>query len=292
MAKKKVHAEEHPDETWLIPYADILTLLLALFIVMFAMSKVNQEKFEEVSQAFSIIFKGGSGVLGNGNVVVVHDGSGASTTSDGSYQYNFNFPDSSEASSSTDSSATVSALDSPVITNITIEKGIYNYSTEDIRMNEIKDQLEREIATSGYNGKIAVTLTPVGLVISLQEVVLFESGDAEVAASVYPMLNEIAKMLKGLENQIKVEGHTDNVPICNSKYRSNWDLSAYRAINVMNYVVNAGNLNPARFYTVGYGEYSPKYDNTTDEGRAMNRRVEIFVIRKYPLSSESSATSK
>jgi len=288
MTKKKAHAEEHPDETWLIPYADILTLLLALFIVMFAMSKVNQAKYEEVSKAFSIIFKGGTGVLGSGNTIVVQvDGgsdSGSTSGVDGG--------NASTSDSSSSTSASQSSLDSSIITSITIGSGVYDFKSEDIKMNEIKDHLEKEIAASGYTGKIAVTLNPAGLEICLQEIVLFRPGDADINSSVHPLLQQISRMFKELENSIKISGHTDNIPMRNQKYRSNWDLSAMRAINVMNYIISSENLNPARFLVQGYGEYMPKADNTTEEGRALNRRVEISVLRKYPLDSESQTTSK
>lgn len=290
MAKKKVHAEEHTDETWLIPYADMLTLLLALFIVMFAMSQINQAKYEEVKEQFGIIFKGGTGVLGSGNTAVVHI-AGSKDTSDGSFTPGSAGTDSSPASSDP-SSAPESSLVSSNIVSITIGAGVYDYTSEEVKMNEIKERLEKEITESGYKGKIAVTLNPAGLEICLQEIVLFQPGDADVEATVYPILKEISKMFKELDNNIKIEGHTDNVPIHNSKYRSNWDLSVMRAINVMNYIIGCEDLNPAKFFIQGYGEYAPKTDNTTDEGRAQNRRVEISVLRKYPLDSESAATSK
>lgn len=107
--------------------------------------------------------------------------------------------------------------------------------------------------------------------------------------SVFPLLLEISGMLNRLDNTIKIAGHTDNIPINNQKFRSNWDLSAIRAINVMEFMVNQGKVRPERFVIEGYGQYSPKYDNSTEEGRAKNRRVEIFLIRKYPLEQEDSS---
>lgn len=241
MSKKKVHHEEHIDETWLIPYADMLTLLLALFIVMFAMSKLDVEKMEKVSQQFNIIFSGGSGVLEkNGTSLIPMD----------------NLPTLNEQ--------------------------------EEDKMVEIKQDIEKEIKSSGYSDKISVTLGEKGLGISIQDVVLFNSGKADVLTDVHPMLLHISEMLEGLDNDIKVVGHTDNVPIRTAQFRSNWDLSAMRAINVMNFFIDNGGLDPARFSFEGYGQYLPKYDNSTDEGKAKNRRVEIILIRKYPLNESNS----
>lgn len=241
MSKKKVHHEEHVDETWLIPYADMLTLLLALFIVMFAMSKLDNEKMEKVSEQFNIIFSGGSGVLEkNGTSLIPMN----------------NFPSLNEQ--------------------------------EEDKMTEIKLNIEKEIKSSGYSDKISITLDEKGLGISIQDVVLFNSGKADVLNNVNPMLLHISEMLKGLDNEIKVVGHTDNVPIKTAQFRSNWDLSAMRAINVMNFFIDSGGLDPARFAFEGYGEYSPKYDNSTDEGKAKNRRVEILLIRKYPIVQDNN----
>ncbi len=239
MSKKKVHHEEHVDETWLIPYADMLTLLLALFIVMFAMSKLDNEKMSKVSEQFNIIFSGGSGVLEkNGTAIIPMD-------------------------------------DIPSLK-----------TQEEDKMTKIKEDIETEIKGYGYSDKVNVTLNGEGLEISIQDMVLFKSGKADVLAEVNPMLLHISEILKSLDNDIKVVGHTDNIPIRTPQFRSNWDLSAMRAINVMNFFIDNGGLKPERFSIQGYGQYSPKFDNSTTEGKAKNRRVEIILVRKYPLTED------
>lgn len=238
MRNKKVHHEEHVDETWLIPYADMLTLLLALFIVMFAMSQTDKEKFKKVSEQFNIIFSGGSGVLEqNGNVVI---------------------PESAGTSYDT------------------------NGVIEEDKMNEVKLMLEEEIKSKGYSDKVKVGLNKEGLEISIQDAVLFNSGEAEVLKEVSPLLLQISTMLQKLDNDIKIVGHTDNVPILTDKFRSNWDLSSMRAVNVMKFMVDAGKLHAEKFSIQAYGQYKPKFDNSTQDGRAKNRRVDIFIERKYP----------
>jgi len=240
MRKKKQHHEEHADESWLLPYSDVLTLLLALFIVMFAMGQTDAAKFKAMSEQFNIIFAGGSGIL----------------ESDGN------------------SVAPTGASGTEALTNTQIEENT---------MSEIKSTLEAEIATEGYSDRVKVGLSSEGLEISIQDAVLFNSGDAEILKDVSPLLAKISNMITGLDNEIKIVGHTDNVPIKNDKFRSNWDLSSTRAVNVMNLMVSTGKIHPEKVSIQAYGQYMPKVSNDTEAGRAQNRRVEIFIIRKYPV---------
>ncbi|GAA0076518.1 flagellar motor protein MotB [Clostridium sp. CTA-5] len=239
MKKKKEHHEEHVDETWLIPYADMLTLLLALFIVMFAMSKVDNQKLQQASEQFSVIFSSNSGLIGQGG----------------------------------NQSAPIENSPTPEVSPA---------ATEDGKMTEVKQMLEKEIKQEGYSDKVKVDLNEGGLEVAIQDVILFNSGDANVLKDVSPLLLKISGMLKGLDNNIKIVGHTDNVPISNSNFRSNWDLSAIRAINVMNFMVSSGGITQDKISIEAYADQKPKFDNSTEDGKAKNRRVEIFVGRKYP----------
>ena len=240
MSKKKQHHEEHVDEAWLLPYSDMLTLLLALFIVMFAMGQTDKAKLKAMSESFGVIFSGKESVMeSDGNSVVPME-------------------NSMEGTGKSDAVA------------------------EQDKMTEIKKMLEQEISKEGYTDKIKVELNGDGLAVAIQDVVLFNSGEANVLNGGTPLLSKIASMLHGLDNQIKIVGHTDNVPIKNTNFRSNWDLSSMRAINVMNYMVGASGLSQDKVSIQAFGEYKPKASNDTEQGRAQNRRVEIFVVRQYP----------
>lgn len=240
MRKKKEHHEEHVDEAWLLPYSDMLTLLLALFIVMFAMGQTDAGKFKAMSEQFNIIFAGGSGVMQqDGNSVIPME----------------------------------------------ISPGQAEYD----KMNEVKKMLEEEITKEGYSDKVKVDLNSEGLEISIQDAVIFNTGEAEVKNNLSPLLVQVSNLLQGLDNQIKVVGHTDNVPIKNDKFQSNWELSSMRAINVMNFIVSSGKISADKVSIQAYGEYMPKFENTTEEGRAKNRRVEIIVVRKYPEITEEKS---
>lgn len=249
MSRKKQHHEEHLDETWLLPYSDMLTLLLALFIVMFALGQTDKAKFQALSRQFNIIFAGGTGVMQqDGSSMIPMDGEGGQNTT----------------------------------------TGVYNTKTEEDKMTEIKKMLEQEIGKEGYSDKVKVELTNGGLEITMQDAVLFRSGEAEIVNNVSPILSKLSDMLRNLDNKIKIVGHTDNVPIRNTRFRSNWDLSAMRAINVMNYMVTSTGITADRASIEAHGEYAPKYDNRTEEGRTKNRRVEIIVIRKYPADEKKT----
>jgi flagellar motor protein MotB len=132
-----------------------------------------------------------------------------------------------------------------------------------------------------YEDKIKVDLNSEGLTISIQDTVIFNSGDAQILDKFDPVLMQISNMLRNLDNDIRISGHTDNVPIKNSKFNSNWDLSYERALNVMNFMIGKGKIGPNKFVIQACGEYKPKYDNSTEDGRAKNRRVEILIVRKY-----------
>jgi len=163
-----------------------------------------------------------------------------------------------------------------------------NAVVEDDKMKEILKTVEQEIEVKGYSDKVKVISYNEGLEITIQDVALFNSGEAEVLKSVEPLLLQITSTLSPLDNTIKIVGHSDNVPIYTEKFRSNWDLSAMRAINVMNFMVDKGKLKKENFSIQAYGEYKPIADNSTAEGKSKNRRVEIFIVRKYPLNNEQA----
>jgi len=249
MRARKVHHEEHVDEAWLLPYSDLMTLLLALFIIMFAMSQVDKEKLERMSEQFSVIFTGGTGVMKKESTTIV--------------------PQKTSTFEATPKSA-----------------------PKPDSMKGLETSLEQKINESGLSGQVQVALNSEGLEISIQDVALFDSGKATVLDRVRPLLLEISKMLYTINSSVRIAGHTDNIPIHTAEFRSNWDLSAMRAINVMNYMVSDGGLQPEKLSIQAYGEYEPKFSNDTEDGRAGNRRIEIMVMRSGTLNSNIAANPK
>jgi len=149
---------------------------------------------------------------------------------------------------------------------------------EEREFAELKRELEKQL-----RGKIGVDIEKKGLVITLANNILFDSGKAQIKEDAYPVLNKIANLIKtkAPNKNIGIEGHTDNVPIKYSDWKSNRELSTARANNVYHYLVDNGLLSPSKSTTIGYGEFQPVASNDTEGGRAKNRRVEIVILPQY-----------
>lgn len=257
MEKKYKHQseEEHTDETWLIPYADLLTLLLALFIVLFASSQVDQFKFEQISKSLSGAFTGGFSFLQPSSVVPPDN------------NVNLSYFTEQERRDGNDLS------NSEILERIQQE-------TEDL--NALKMQLDVYIADNGLTDALETHLNQQQLMITISDSALFDSGSAVVKQESQLLAIAIADMLEAhAQYEIIIAGHTDNVPIRTAEFPSNWDLSAKRALNFMKILLANSESDPARFSTVGYGEYRPIASNETAEGRAENRRVEVSILRNF-----------
>ena len=143
---------------------------------------------------------------------------------------------------------------------------------------KIKDNIMTYLQQKGVEDKVTLQVGPRGLVISLKDTEFFDSGSATVRPDSLPLLENIAKAVDKYSNSIRIEGHTDTIPIKNSQFPSNWELSTARATNIVHYLVTSHGISPDRLSAVGYGEYRPVSDNGTDEGRQKNRRVDIVVL--------------
>lgn len=236
--RKKKRDDGHVDESWLLPYSDLLTLLLALFIVLFASSSIDESKFSQISSVFNQIFDGGTGVMDNSaptTVPVPKDSSG----------------EENESSS---------------------------YLEDQQSLEEIQDRLDEYIAVHELENQFQTKLTEEGLLITIRDSILFESGKATIKPQYSSLARDIANLLVFEKpRQIVVTGHTDNVPINSSEFPSNWELSMMRAINFLKILVGTNDLDPQLFSVKGYGENQPVATNDTVEGRSKNRRVEVLV---------------
>jgi chemotaxis protein MotB len=237
--KKKHHDENHIDETWLIPYADLLTLLLALFIVLFASSQIDSKKFQQIARSFNSALEGGTGVL------------------------EFQNPVEEE-------------LEQPPLN----QKGEINEKRE---LQQVQQKINHYIEQKNLTGQLKTTLTEEGLLVTILNDVLFDSGSAEVRTQDRKLVKEISQLLvMNPPRSIIISGHTDNVPINNSQFASNWELSVMRAVNFMSLLLENKQLDPRWFSAKGYGEYKPVASNHTEEGRKKNRRVEILILPNEP----------
>lgn len=246
-AKKHKH-EEHMDESWLVPYADVLTLLLALFIVLFASSSVDQIKLERMSAVFNQVFDGGTGFL--------------------------------------DQPASIESPDAQ-IDGQTEQNSAYLKDQQEL--DEIKDSVDNFIAVNELEGQFATEMTEEGLLVTIRDNILFDSGEAEVKPEYMPTIKELAAVLvSDPARNIVITGYTDNVP-AGPNYSSNLELSLLRASKFYLALITSNNqLDSSKFSAKGYGENNAIAPNDTAEGRAKNRRVEVLI---QPNVAEDGSTT-
>lgn len=148
--------------------------------------------------------------------------------------------------------------------------------------------IEKFIKENNLSDSISVAVTKNGIAIRMMSPILFQIGKANLKRSGLPILQKIVELARTFPNKIRVEGHTDNVPIHNSEFPSNWELSAIRAINVIHFFQNSGEISPKRLYYVGYGSNKPLVPNTSEQNRAKNRRVEIYLEKVNPVEVQAN----
>ena len=253
MSRRKAHAEAHANnERWLLTYADLITLLLIYFIVLFAMSQINVNKYHELAQAMSNAF----------NLVPSQGGSSNSV-----------LPPASRM------------VMPPVSPMYTEHSGNTGTSRQSLAQVEHKLQV---IADQSASGSLDVRKTSRGVVISVEDNALFPEGSAMLSPKALQVLDKVAAVLVRTTNHIRVEGYTDDTPIHTAEFPSNWELSTARAINVLHDLIDRGHILPSRLSAAGYGEYFPRVPNTTAANRAENRRVDIVLLRNATMAQEPS----
>ncbi|OME78701.1 flagellar motor protein MotB [Paenibacillus sp. FSL A5-0031] len=257
--------EEHVDESWLIPYADLLTLLLALFIVLYSMNTVDEKKFEEMSRAFNITFNSGTGELDQNSIVL------------NKFENN-----EINAGKRRKSEQQVQEQQVQQVQQVQEQQLQGLMEIEQEELEEIKNQIDQFIKIENLQSQLETKLNQSELMITISNTALFEPGKDRIIPEVKKLANTISSVLQQYpEYEIMVSGHTDNIPISTSEFRSNWDLSSKRALRFMDIILLNKKLNPKKFSTAGYGEYRPIASNSTMDGRSKNRRVEVSIIRKY-----------
>lgn len=265
--KHKKH-EEHVDESWLLPYADLLTLLLALFIVLFASSNASEAKFEQMSQVFNEIFSGGENVLDYASLVENNDSEDQIDPIDGANEAELTEEERMMQEFLNEQELRESAVAADLAELVTIQKEIEAYIDE----NNLSDQF-------------ATQLLDEGLLLTIKDNVLFASGSATVQDAYKGVAREVAQLLEfDPPRQVVISGHTDNVPIGNANFSSNWELSVMRAVNFMKIVIENPELDPRWFSAKGFGEFQPLSTNDTVQGRGQNRRVEVLILPRVAIN--------
>ncbi len=245
MAKDKCPECKQIVPEYMATYGDLVTLLMCFFVLLFAFSEIDAQKFEAVMQSFS----GSAGVLSGGKAVseteLIFDALPESQTTEPTQNY------------------------------------------EDLEI--LKEIIDQYIASNDIDFEIEVSLDSRGLVIRFPDNALFDSGSSDLKTASIDTLTFLGQLLKDtkfVDRAIRVEGHTDNIPISTLKYPSNWELSTARATQVVKFFVTQSEIKPLRLSASGYGEYHPIDDNQTREGRAKNRRVDVVVLNKINESTQ------
>jgi len=218
--KRKKHNEHVSNDRWLLTYADLITLLLGLFVILYAMSNIDKKKYSQWVAAFG-------GEFGSGKVEMENGGA------------------------------------------------IMSELTEELRVEKLLKQI---LQIDGKNSSLSISIDERGVTIHIQEELLFPSGESKLKGSSYTMLDSLSSALRKIPNDIRIEGHTDNIPIATAQFPSNWHLSVSRAMNTGYYLIERHKFNPEKLSVVGYGDGKPIAPNTTEKNRALNRRVDIVVL--------------
>ena len=268
MAKRKKQ-EGLPKRSplWMNTFADLMNLLLCFFVMLLAMSTVDAQKFELIAASFNetfSIFSAGATAIGDG--VLISNGVSQLNELD---QY---------------INSTGKANDGDIVPEDLqeIEEKIQQAKIEE--SEKLAEKVEEAVTEQNLEGVVDIEFTSQYVELTLQGALLFDSGSAVLKEESVPVLDKLGIMLERYaESVIEIEGHTDNVPMSGAKYSNNDELSSGRALSVFNYLIDHTNLDPSMVKHAGRGEYAPIADNSTSEGRAMNRRVEIRIY--HSLSS-------
>jgi chemotaxis protein MotB len=261
MARKKKAPEHENHERWLVSYADFITLLFAFFVVMFASSQTDKTRRAQVSQSVRQALDG-PGRLSSVISVIL----GGAVDDRGVGNAMMRGPGGAH--------------------KIVVEK---KPAGRVVELTPSLQVLSRELKKEVEEGRIQISMEPRGLVVSFKEAALFPSGEAVITPEVYPTLAKIAAAINELPNPVRLEGHTDSVPIHTSRFRSNWDLSAARAISLLEALSTKYHVPTERMSIGGYADTAPIDSNATAEGRSRNRRVDIVILNQNGILGEPSS---
>ncbi len=253
MAKKEKVVKDTA-ERWLLTYADLMNLLLVLFILLYALSKIDVERYQTVAASLRAAFGDAT------STQMIGEGGAA---------------------------ASLIALQADAPASVVPAR------LEQQQMEEIQENIEEIIEKQGLTGEVEVSMQERGIVISISEKVLFRSGSADMETDFVGIIEKIGGVLLQIPGkQIRVEGHTDTDPISNSRFPDNQELSTARANSVVRILIKNVGIDPLILSSTGYGEWRPVAPNDTLENKAKNRRVDIAILKDIYETSESGVTSE
>lgn len=257
MSRKKEEEQAPGSPAWMATFSDLMNLLLCFFVLLFSMSSVDVEKWQQMVASFSnnfSVFSGGASAIGDGYLI-----------SNGVSQLNELDDYINSTGKTAESEEFVNELK--------------EFEEKQLAAAEqLAEEIEEAVEESQFADEIDVDFTAQYVSLTLNGALLFDSGSAELKEEAKPLMDKIGQLLaRYAQSTIEIEGHTDNVPIHNARFADNNELSSFRALSVFNYFMETTFLDPATIKHSGRGEYLPVADNSTPEGRAQNRRVEIKI---------------
>ncbi|GAB3738102.1 flagellar motor protein MotD [Silanimonas algicola] len=271
MARHRHHEEHVNHEAWAIPYGDLITLLLAFFVVMYAISTLNEGKYRVMSDSLNAAFDGVPR-----SIAPIQIGQPTEASSIAPPQPFENDPGSPSV---VNLSERVRA--DAVITPIELLQLEQQQAQADAQLDAIQRQVERALGPMIMSDQVTVTREGLWLEVNIRSDVLFASGSAALSAPARQAIDQLATVLRELPNELRVEGHTDDQPIASALYPSNWELSGARAASVIRLLEGRG-VDPRRMAAIGFGEKRPIADNRTAAGRSTNRRVMLVILATSP----------
>jgi len=269
MSRRKRHRAHANHERWLVSYADFITLLFAFFVVLYASSQVDQRKVGRLALAIQVAFQE----------------MGVFPVSNSKVPLNINEPmpfSTVQAIENARKNTDLSNVSSHPLDTLTA-------ASEEANLTTLQAELQQALQSEIHMHTVALHRETEGLVISLREFGFFDSGSAALRPSAMPALDRIASILSVRSCRLRIEGHTDNVPIHTSQVASNWELSTARATELVRLLILHYRFSPERLSAAGYAEYHPIASNDTAQGRAQNRRVDVVILSEHIVRTEPIA---
>lgn len=248
--KKRVEKEN--GERWLLSYSDFITLLMIFFIIMYSMSTVDSKKYAKVAASLNSAF-------GDGQAAKSLVGAGG-------------------------------ASDNLIATVDNVQVDAASEKAEQTKLQALKKEVDTYLQKNGLDSSASANIQERGLVISIKDTLIFDSGKADLKSGYETKLIEIGKMLNSIDNFIVVEGNTDDVPISTYEFKDNWSLASARADNVTRVLIDKANIQPLKIASRSNGQYRPVASNSFDVGKAINRRVDIVILDNKYSSTENNQT--
>lgn len=278
MARHARHEEHVNHEAWAIPYGDLVTLLLAFFVVMYAISTLNEGKYRVMSDSLNAAFDGVPR-----SIAPIQIGQPTEASSIAPPQPFENDPGSPSVVNLSERVRADAA-----ITPIELMQLEQQQAQADVQLDAIQRQVERALGPMIMSDQVTVTREGLWLEVNIRSDVLFASGSAALSTPAREAIDQLATVLRELPNELRVEGHTDNQPIASALFPSNWELSGARAASVIRLLEGRG-VDPRRMAAIGFGDKRPVADNATPAGRSTNRRVMLVILATSPGTPRAAA---